>query len=397
MLAKKENSESIANLKILFAPAHYVYEGEQRGSEFTQSYDIVNALIKQWPKSVVITGKRTEKRKLNYEIIEVNSKHAIYNMSTRQAIIFTLKYTWATFKQLRKNKFDVIHHVRPFNFGYTFNLVVLLNLHKGIPFFIGSFSMPYNDQEKSRNIIQKILLYLSIKTLQKANKVIVYDEPTKILVGKYIDTSKVAVITPGASEKKYHPTKKVQITNSKVKIIAVGYLIPRKRFDKLIEAAKMLRDKNFNFTINIIGDGPEYDNLSSLINNLGLENHVKLLGFIPNLRLPEYYRNSDIFTCYQEEESFGQVYLEAMASGLPIVTSENIGSRKIMDPSFSFMVDKDDLMEYAHKLEILITSTSLRDQYSKAARHKFMKNYSLTSMQEKYIKLYKEELSNYYV
>lgn len=104
-------------------------------------------------------------------------------------------------------------------------------------------------------------------------------------------------------------------------ILSVGRLVPLKGFEYLIMSAKYLPK---NFQIHIIGDGKQKykQKLQKLIKNLGLQNQVLLLGEKTQMELKEIYPRANCFVLPSLQESYGIVLLEAMASGLPIVSTK---------------------------------------------------------------------------
>lgn len=126
-------------------------------------------------------------------------------------------------------------------------------------------------------------------------------------------------------------------------VLSVSALTSPKRVDLIIRAVAKT-----NRSLLIVGDGPLKADLESLGNNL-LPGRFKILKAEYN-QMPEIYRSADtfVFVAY-ERESFGIVLLEAMASGLPIVTSDDPIRREIVGEAGLF-VDPTNLTDFAQKL-----------------------------------------------
>ncbi|MBI3255371.1 MAG: glycosyltransferase family 4 protein [Candidatus Andersenbacteria bacterium] len=103
--------------------------------------------------------------------------------------------------------------------------------------------------------------------------------------------------------------------------ITVGRLIPRKAYEVLLLAWQQVKEAN----LLIIGDGPLKDKLQDLIVQYGLQERVKLLGFVSDEAKQQLLRVSDIYVSAAEHEGFGIVFLEAMDAGLPIVAANEGG------------------------------------------------------------------------
>lgn len=104
-------------------------------------------------------------------------------------------------------------------------------------------------------------------------------------------------------------------------ILSAGRLVPWKGFDALIETIKYLP----GWKLIIVGDGPEKQNLESRILNLELGARVKLIGSVPREKLLELLKGASIFALNTSFESFSFQVVEAMAAGLPVITT-NIGN-----------------------------------------------------------------------
>lgn len=158
---------------------------------------------------------------------------------------------------------------------------------------------------------------------------------------------RVVYIPNGVDLKKFNPeVKPAKINLERPIIICVAGLNPYKRVDLTIKAVSKL-DKG---SLLLLGDGPEREKTESL--------GQKLLGPKRFLRttvsyeeMPSYYTTCDLFTLVSESsEAFGSAYLEAMASGLPVVATDDESRREIIGEAGLF-VNPENLEEYAQTLE----------------------------------------------
>jgi glycosyltransferase involved in cell wall biosynthesis len=132
----------------------------------------------------------------------------------------------------------------------------------------------------------------------------------------------------------------------RVLLLTVRNLVPRMGLDNLINAFRKLLPCAPDLFLVIGGDGPLKQSLADQIGSLDLANHVLLTGFLPEDRLPDYYRMADMFVLPTRElEGFGLVTLESMASGVPVLGTPVGGTREILDrfdPAFLFRDDQPD-------------------------------------------------------
>ena len=123
---------------------------------------------------------------------------------------------------------------------------------------------------------------------------------------------------------------KLELENDVRVLFSLGALIERKGFHHLIDAMRIVADNRGDVLCFIGGSGPLKDTLQRQINRLGLQNHVKLLGFVPDDELKYWMNAADLFVLPSLSESFGIVVLEALAVGTPVVATINGGSEEII-------------------------------------------------------------------
>lgn len=105
-------------------------------------------------------------------------------------------------------------------------------------------------------------------------------------------------------------------------ILCIARQYPRKHIADLLCAMAIVRDRVPQAHAIIIGDGPEHANLRALADELALNDSVHLLGALPDdTDVARWYRRADIFCLPSVQEGFGMVFVEAMASGLPVVAT----------------------------------------------------------------------------
>ncbi|MGP0086181.1 MAG: glycosyltransferase family 4 protein, partial [Steroidobacteraceae bacterium] len=138
-------------------------------------------------------------------------------------------------------------------------------------------------------------------------------------------------------------------------VLMVSALIPTKRVEMGIEAVSRIRDGH----LVVAGDGPLRQLIQENASRL-LPDRITLLS-VPPAKMPSLYRSSDVFLHLSKDEPFGNVFLEAMACGLPIVAHDSQRSRWIMGPD-QFLVNSDDVAAIAENIELARDAPALRRQ-----------------------------------
>jgi glycosyltransferase involved in cell wall biosynthesis len=106
-------------------------------------------------------------------------------------------------------------------------------------------------------------------------------------------------------------------------LVSVGSILNRRRLPILLQAVALLRSRHPRILLDVVGENrthPSLD-LGALVSGFGLESHVRLLGFLSEEQLALRYAAADIAVYLSEYEGFGLPVIEAMARGVPVVTS----------------------------------------------------------------------------
>lgn len=194
-------------------------------------------------------------------------------------------------------------------------------------------------------------------------------------------TDKPVVVTPfGIDVKAFspvaEPTHRDGIAIGIVKLLAAKYGIREliSAFDALI---KQLPEKNIRLLI--YGDGPQRHEMEQMTQQLRLSDKVTFFGYIPNAAVPNALHAMDIFCApsTRNSESFGVAAVEAMACGVPCVTSDADGFTEVIANGESgFIVPKGDVGALTEKLAVLINDAALRKSMGEAGRQRVLRYYN---------------------
>jgi len=158
-------------------------------------------------------------------------------------------------------------------------------------------------------------------------------------------------------------TPEILLDSSVINIVALGRLIEVKGYDILIEAAKILQSKNIKFRIYIMGMGPLFANLSSLIKSHKLEKNVILTGFVNNPYA--LIANSDLFIMTSRSEGLPTSLCEAMILGKPVMVTNVPGCREVVNHGeFGMCVNLNEV-DISNGILNFIDSKDAREYFSK--------------------------------
>jgi phosphatidylinositol alpha-1,6-mannosyltransferase len=159
-------------------------------------------------------------------------------------------------------------------------------------------------------------------------------------------------------------------------VVCISRLVPRKGQDVLIRALPGLRRRIPGAALLLVGGGPYRETLRRLAREHGVERDVVLTGSVPWEELPCHYAAGDVFSmpCRTrrrglEVEGLGIVYLEANATGLPVVAGDSGGSPDaVLEGETGFVVDGTDVAAVTDKLALLLGDEELRRRMGAAGR-----------------------------
>lgn len=233
----------------------------------------------------------------------------------------------------------------------------------------------------------------SLKITEKLTNIIF----TSTVSGCRVKSNKIKVVGQGIDVNKF------KIQNSKLKtddifrIITVGRISPSKDYETLILAAEILKNSGLMFNIEIIGgpavetDKVYFEQLKKQVNDKNLNNTVKFIGPVANKDINQCLQSADLFVNMGQTGSLDKAVLEAMASGLPVLTCneallEVFGSYKDL-----LMYPKQDYNLLAEKIRYIYNLPE--EQYKKISadlRQIVIENHSLNRLIKKILNLYEK-------
>ncbi len=172
-----------------------------------------------------------------------------------------------------------------------------------------------------------------------------------------------------------------------VTVGAVGRMIPAKDYPLLIKATASLIERGCRLNLCIVGDGPCRPELESLVQRLGVGDSVRFPGMVTNVN--EWYRRFDVFVVSSKREGLPMVLLEAMAHGIPVVSTDaGACSEVVNDGDGGLVVPTGDRVALAAAIETLIRDQDKRVRMGNNARRRVEDNYSVVSVARRHLELY---------
>lgn len=155
-----------------------------------------------------------------------------------------------------------------------------------------------------------------------------------------------------------------------VEVLCVGQLLPRKGQRVLLDAMARLRDRGVDVRLTLVGDGPSRAALEVAVDELDLRDRVKLTGAVGQDDIRALYAAADVFCLPSFAEGVPVVLMEAMATGLPVVTTPIAGVPELVDASSGVLVAPGRADLLAEAIEVLARDPARRGAMGRAGRAK---------------------------
>jgi glycosyltransferase involved in cell wall biosynthesis len=232
------------------------------------------------------------------------------------------------------------------------------------------------------------------RTLDRAGRIIVhtrsYGETSSPLHGRALE-----VVPSTVDLDRFRPgidgidvRRRLDLEGRRV-LVFTGRLVPHKGVDLLLRALLALPK---DVALVVIGRGPRLDSLVLLARRLGLEDRVHFCPNVSDAELPQYLRAADLFVFPSQNrlEGFGLAVAEAMASGVPVLTTDMPGVREVIEPGVEgLLVEPMIASDLVQKIHELLEDPARRRAMGAAARVRAERLYGVGTVVDALVKLYR--------
>ncbi len=214
------------------------------------------------------------------------------------------------------------------------------------------------------------------------------------------DPNKIFVHRSGLNSRRFTFKPREFPTDGKIRIVTTGRLVEKKGIQYSIQAVAQQAKIHPNIEYNIIGDGPQKDQLQKLIDDLNANEFIHLLGWKHEDEIIEILDQSQIFIAPSVTAQDGNqdaplnVLKEAMAMGLPVISTYHGGIPELVEDGISgFLVPERDAETLAEKLGILISNPQLWLDMGSSGRAYVEEHYNLDTLNDLLVKIYQQTLT----
>jgi glycosyltransferase involved in cell wall biosynthesis len=288
-------------------------------------------------------------------------------------------------KLLRENDYDLAHAFFGFPTGW-----LCYRTAKKLPYIISLRGSDVPGEHARFKLDYKILGPVFKVIWKKAAALVAPSEGLKDRALKFLPSVEIDVIPNGVELERFTPAetaKKPQI----LRLLTVGRLSVTKRVEILIDAVEILHREGCEVRFKIVGGGQMLQKLKQIVSGKNLADIIELTGRIDAEEMPQVYRQSDMFISASMQEGMSNAMLEAMASGLPLITTRCEGVDELIADN-GIIVNNANAREITDAARKLADDRQLYKKMAIAAKRQAQK-FTWNKVASKYIELYHKILN----
>ena len=284
----------------------------------------------------------------------------------------------SVYKLIKSDRFDVVFSYTDIFHYYTGLVTSRFNI-PFVPFVCG------RDKFRARPIAS----YYIRKGLTIADAVAFVSKP---LVKDFVEYHKIPslptsfIIYPPVDTDRFVPKPDRPGSGAPV-VLSVSRFVPSKRHDLLLAAFQRVLQQIPSARLVLVGDGPTLPRSKKIAAELGISHRVEFVGHSDNV--VKFYQSADVFVHTALYEGFGMVITEALACGVPVVTSSEGGPREILSGDVGGFLVEPSLEKIAEKIVLLLCDPELRRRMGKAGRKRVIDKFSFAAYKRNLMQLHK--------
>lgn len=298
----------------------------------------------------------------NITLYRVGVRKKALQFWTRPEMIQWMRKAYRVHKQLiRENRYDLAHAF----FGFPTGMLTWRTASK-LPYIISLRGSDVPGVNVRFSLDYKILGPLFRRIWSRADGLYACSSGLRARAGRFLPDVEIGVVPNGVEPDRFRPRAKTSHPEQP-RLLTVGRLSVSKRIDVLVGAVELLRDQCPDVTLTIAGGGGLERKLRELIETRGLADCVRVLGIVPAEEMPQLYRDHDLFVTATAQEGMSNAMLEAMASGLPIITTRCEGVAELIHEN-GIVLDSAEPEAMARAVATLTGDPNAYSAMSAAAR-----------------------------
>ena len=359
------------------------------------SYNLSQHLAQKGHDVTVLTSQyaglpKTEIRN-GVKIIRCYSwRKSIHDCGLRGALTYLISAAM-TLRSLRKDHaYDILHYFFSFPTGL---LSFLPHAYPKTPYVVslrGSDVPGYDPYNVKLQFLHKLMLPLNKEVWRRASRVVALSTSLKEMAHAKLPKLTIDVIPNGIEIDLFQTLECENESDCKHLFISVSRLVNRKGIDLILRAIAELNDESIELLI--VGTGNYETHLRHIVRELGIEKVVRFYGYCPREELPALYNKACAFILPSHAESFGMVFGEAMACGLPIIGTNTGGIADLVEDDCGILVDCGDVEQIKKAIVKMKNSAKLRKSMGDRGQKRINTHFTWEAVTDQYEKIYHDSV-----
>ncbi len=282
---------------------------------------------------------------------------------------------------LRENSYNLVHAF----FGFPSGWLCYRSADK-LPYIVSLRGSDVPGEHARLKLEYKLLASTFKAIWSKASVLVACSQGLKNRALKFLPSIKIEVIPNGVDLNRFHPGQNA-VRSEAIKLLTVGRISVTKRVSLLIESVEILHNEGLKVQLTVVGGGRMEQQIRDMVSNKNLNEVVQITGRIESEDMPEIYRQHDILVSASQQEGMSNAMLEAMASGLPIITTRCEGVEELIENN-GIVIDKPEAAQIAQAIQKLSCDRQAYKQMAVEAR-KQAEKFSWNQTAEEYLNIYR--------
>ncbi|HEY5503768.1 MAG TPA: glycosyltransferase family 4 protein, partial [Sedimentisphaerales bacterium] len=301
-----------------------------------------------------------------------------------EVVEWVLRATPPYRRLLKENRYDLVHAF----FGLPTGWLCYRTANR-LPYIISLRGSDVPGGHARLQLEYKLLGPLLKRIWTDASALVACSDGLKNRALRFLPSANIDIIPNGIDLDKFHPASSRELSGE-LKLLTVGRLSVTKRFEMLVEAVEILSKQGKNVHLTISGGGGLLAELKNLVEQKKLTDIINLTGRIESEKMPDVYGAHDMFVSASMQEGMSNAMLEAMASGLPIITTRCEGVEELISDN-GVVVGTDSAESLAEAINNLAENKQAYSTMCVLARRR-AENFDWDKVADGYIKLYQRVL-----
>jgi glycosyltransferase involved in cell wall biosynthesis len=328
-------------------------------------------------------------------VIRIPSRYLFIDPEDR---MMQLREIMKLIPQLKENEYDVIHIHTPFVAHYAgiklskaLQIPVIESYHTYFEEYLFHY-IPFLPKQLMRYVARRF----SRQQCKEVDHVIVPSSAMLGVLSNYGIETEMNILPTGLKLNDFKSGDRIGfcqhygIDPERPILVHIGRVAFEKNIGFLLECVARARSKTPNLLFIIAGEGPALPNLKKRANQLALEDNVKFIGYLKRGQpLWDCFSAANAFIFASHTETQGLVLLEAMALGIPVISTEAMGTLDILAPRKGALVAQPNVNDFSNKIMMLLDEPALQCSLSEDGRQ-YVKQWSTERMTEKLVNLYQD-------